>query len=49
MILDNENQRQILLAGINAANWQGSVIEEIVKVKIAIVNAAIAESPKKKE
>ena len=43
MILDNENQRRLMLNAINVCNWPGQVVEEIVKLKIAIASAPISE------
>ncbi len=43
MTLDNENQKKILVTALNATNWPGQVIEEVVKVKAAVFHARILE------
>lgn len=46
MTLDNETQRQLILAAIDASNWPGSLAEEIVKLKFAVRQAEIQDHPK---
>ena len=41
MILDNENQRAILLNIINNTQFHGSVVDEVYSVKKAIVAAKV--------
>lgn len=43
MILDNEDQRQILLHLINSSTIPGAVLEEALALKIAITNAKVEE------
>ena len=44
MILDSEEQRQILLDLINSAAVQGTAIEPVYWVKMAVVNAQVCSS-----
>ena len=39
MILDNEMQRKFILAAINTASWPGQIIEDVIKLKIAVASA----------
>ena len=41
MLLDSERQREILLQLINASTFQGTAIEEIYWLRLAIVTAEI--------
>lgn len=43
MILDNENQRAILLNIINTTQFHGSVVDEVYSIKQAIVKAEVKE------
>ena len=48
MILDGEKQRKILLQIINTTNFPGSVLQEALELKKAIINAKIGEEKDKK-
>lgn len=41
MRLDGKQQQEILLAAINAASWQGTVVELVAAVKQAVQSAEI--------
>lgn len=41
MILDNENQRAILLEILNKSQYPGSAIDLIYELKVALENAEI--------
>ena len=41
MILDNEEQRKILLQVINTTNFPGAILEQILRLKYAIIKAKI--------
>jgi hypothetical protein len=43
MILDNETQRQILLQMFDNFNFQGSILEQALALKIAIKAAEITK------
>lgn len=41
MKLDHEEQRKLLLAAINSCNWPGHIVEEVIKLKIAVHAASL--------
>jgi hypothetical protein len=46
MIIDKPEHQKILLELINQANFPGNILELMVEVKKAIVDAKIGEQPK---
>lgn len=41
MVLDSEQQRQFLMAAVEATNWPGKLAEEIVKLKFVLKQAQV--------
>lgn len=46
MTVDNEEQRQMLLAVVEQANWPGTLAEKVAQLKAALRSAALAKPRK---
>jgi hypothetical protein len=45
MILDNEQQRELLMAAIKSATWPGTMVKEAVALLEQVEQAPVAQKP----